>query len=466
MTNGVDTLHPQYETMLPVWQRCIDAADGEVAVHKAGVRYLPKLAEETPEEYDARKGRTPFFNATWRTIQGMKGMLFRKDTQLVAPTTVMEYLTDADMAGTPIDQLAQELTEEVLTTGRAGLMVDYPSVNTDETMTVARAAAMGLRPMLAKYDGKSIINWKTARIGNRLLLTLIVLLEDSPVGDSEFGHETETRYRVLDLVPTPSGMVYRQRVFRINDKNTEELISEVFPMIGSRPLSEIPFIIFGADSIGPRIETPPLLDLVMMNFHHYTVSADYEHGCHFSGLPTAVISGYHAGEGETLRIGGTAIITLPDPNATAKYMEVENDFKALSMNLESKKSEMAVLGARMLENQKAQVEAADTIRQRSAGESSALAALAATLSAGITRALNIFAAWAGAAGDVRFDINRDFMPQGMTAQELTALVQAWQSGAISQQVLFENLQAGEIISADDTFEEEQERLASQGPVLE
>jgi len=29
-----------------------------------------------------------------------------------------------------------------------------------------------------------------------------------------------------------------------------------------------------------------------MNLHHYQVSRDYEHGCHFSGLPTLFISGY------------------------------------------------------------------------------------------------------------------------------------------------------------------------------
>jgi hypothetical protein len=45
-------------------------------------------------------------------------------------------------------------------------------------------------------------------------------------------------------------------------------------------------------------------------------------------------------------------------------------------------------------------------------------------------------------------------------------VAAWQAGAISEQVLFENLQQGELIDRDTTLEEEQARKASQGPQIQ
>ena len=48
----------------------------------------------------------------------------------------------------------------------------------------------------------------------------------------------------------------------------------------------------------------------------------------------------------------------------------------------------------------------------------------------------------------------------MTAQDIASLISAWQQGAISGEVLFSNLQAGEIIPAGITYEEEQERIAS------
>lgn len=461
--SGVRTTHPEYDRMLPLWEKCANAAEGEHAIHAAGEKYLPRLAEETDKDYAARKARTPFFNAFWRTVSGLKGMLFRKDPQVEA-ASIKAYIDDVDMAGTTLESLAQEICEEVLTTGRMGILCDYPQVAVDAGMTVAQVSALGLRPILLQYKALTIINWKVARINNALQLVLVVLKESADVsGADEFAQKREDRYRVLDI----SEGKYRQRVFRIDDKGNDELLSEVFPVRSSKNLDFIPFFIFSADHLGAHIESPPLLDLAEINIHHYQVSADWEHGCHFSGLPTLFITGYRAGENGDgkIYIGGTAANGLADPTAKAFYAEVQGGFEALKANLDGKKAEMAVLGARMLEGQKASVESAETLQQRAAGEQSQLAAMANTISMGITKALTVFAEWAGASGKVEYQINKDFIPAGLTSQDLTALVGAWQSGAISGQVLFENLQKGEIIKQDDTYEEEQERIAAAPPNL-
>ena len=125
---------------------------------------------------------------------------------------------------------------------------------------------------------------------------------------------------------------------------------------------------------------------------------------------------------------------------------------------------MAVLGARMLEPQKKAPEAADSGSIRRKGEESMLSAAAQAISLGVTIALRWFTEWGG--GDpakVEFELNRDFYPAPMTAQMLTALVSSWQQGAYSDQVLFENLQQGEIISRETTLEEEQQRRADRPP---
>lgn len=109
------------------------------------------------------------------------------------------------------------------------------------------------------------------------------------------------------------------------------------------------------------------------------------------------------------------------------------------------------------------VEAAETVARRQSGEESVLASMAATASQGLTKALQWMAMWIGDTSPVSYSLNRDFLPQSMTAQELTALVAAWQSGAISQETLFNNLKAGEIVADSDTFEEEQARIANAYP---
>lgn len=466
---GVRTEHPLRIKMLPLWQRCEDAAEGEHAIHAAGERYLPKLAEEESADYAKRLKRTPFFNATWRTISGLKGMMFRKAPTLDAPDNIKTMLEDVDMADTPLDVFAQDVSEDVLKYGFVGLLADRPPmpVNGDgSSITVAQAEAMGLRATIQSYSAPHIINWRQARINNVMMTTLAVLKEQADVaGADEFAQASEDRYRVLDLIPSEGAYVYRQRVFRINDKDEDEQVGEdIFPMMNGKRMGEIPFVFITTDDIGPNLESPPLLDLVDMNLHHYTVSADYEHGCHFSGLPTPVISGYTPSqEGEKLYIGGAAIITLADPQATAAYMEVQGDFGALKSNLDGKKSEMAVLGARMLEVSKDAVESAETQQQRTVGEQSQLGAMAQIISMGITKALQLFTAWSGSTATVSYEINRDFLPARMTAQELTALVTSWQAGAFSNQVLFENLKRGEVVQQSTTYEEEQERIASSTP---
>lgn len=458
---GVRTHHPDYEAYAPIWRMCRDASAGETAVHAAGTLYLPELAEEQAVDYAARLQRTPFFNATWRTISGLAGMMFRRPPTVEVPAGIDDYLADADMAGSPLERFAQDLAVEALTVGRVGVLVDHPV--TADRVTVAQAQRMGLRPAMQRYAAESIINWQTARIGNAVTLSKVVLAEEAPVaGEDEYAHATEARYRVLDL---DKGK-YRQRVYRINDHGADELVIEVVPTMNGAPLPFIPFVIVGVDSVGAPVDYPPLIDLVTLNFHHYRVGADYAHGCHISGLPTMFISGFYA-EDRKIYIGGPSANCLPDPQAKAYFVETQSNFEALRQNLEDKKAEMAILGARMLEEQKRAAETAETTSQHRKGEESLLAGMAQTLSDGVRQALEWFVAWAGKAGDVTFEISRDFMPARMTPQELTAMLSAWQAGmpGYSSQAVYEKLQARDEASQEVTYEEEQARIGNDGPRL-
>ena len=81
--------------------------------------------------------------------------------------------------------------------------------------------------------------------------------------------------------------------------------------------------------------------------------------------------------------------------------------------------------------------------------------MANTVSSVITRACNFASKWMGGTEDTSYSLNTDYNPVGMNAQDLTAHIGAWQSGAVSKQTLYENLQKGEIASVERTFEEEE-----------
>lgn len=63
-----------------------------------------------------------------------------------------------------------------------------------------------------------------------------------------------------------------------------------------------------------------------------------------------------------------------------------------------------------------------------------------------------------------YQINRKFLPVPMGAQDITALVGAWQSGAISDRDLFNKFQEGEVIDSTKSYDEHQSEIDMQGPV--
>lgn len=455
---GVRATHPDYPAMAETWRQARDVAAGEAAVHRGGSLYLPRLRDQTAEDYAAYVKRATFYNASWRTIAGLTGMLFRKAPILTAPAPLRPLLGDVDMAGTPLHLFAQAVAGECLTVGRVGVLADFPCSEV-ETATLAEAQALGLRPTLQLYKAEAIVNWRCRRVANRHALSLVVLKEMHAEPKDEFEDLIEPRYRVLDLAPGID--LYRVRIFRVDDKGRDQQVGEdVYPLMNGAPLDFIPFTIVGPEGVSPDVEQPPLIDLFDLNLSHYRTSADYEHGCHFTGLPTPVVSGYVAAQneaGETverLSIGSTTAWVFPDPAAKASYLEFTGQgLSALKENLDRKEQQMAILGARMLAAEKREAETATTAAIHRTGENSILAACAIAISLGLTQALRTFADWAGQAGPVAYDLNRDFAPAFLDAATLTALVGAWQSGAVSGQELFALLKRGDVVDEARTYDD-------------
>src|SRR5689334_16495867 len=117
----VDTTHPDYNHYLPKWKRAEDVIEGQDAVHKAGVAYLPRLKDQSDEDYQAYVKRAGFYNATWRTIAGLVGMVFRKPPTQDLPVSFKSYTDDIDMRGTTLDQFAKCVVEDVIGMGRIGI---------------------------------------------------------------------------------------------------------------------------------------------------------------------------------------------------------------------------------------------------------------------------------------------------------------------------------------------------------
>jgi hypothetical protein len=456
-----DYIHPDYQAWAPKWQRCRDAIQGQDAIHAGGITYLPRLTEQNEVEYRNYLERTPYFNASGRTLNGLLGMVFRKDPHREIPAAMEPYAEDITLSGVTLNGLSRMVMSEVQEVGRAGVLVEFPRV-AEQPTNLAQALASNLRPYATLYKAESIINWRLQRINNQMMATLIVLAETDEVM-GQFATEYVDQLRVLTL---ESGF-YEVVIHRKDGKTGDYVEVDRFtPLMNGAPMGRIPFFAFGPDELSLSVQCPPLLDLVDLNISHFRTNADLEHGAHFTGLPTPMLAGFQFGENEKFRIGSGAGVVSMDPAAKWGFLEFTGQgLGALERLLDRKEAQMAAIGARMLAPEKAAAEAAQTVMMRHGGESSILANQSRLVASGLEQMLDLMRQWAGIAGEVVFRLNTDYVPVKMSAQELTALVQSWQSGAISRRVLFNQLQEGEIIDSDTSYEDEQEALEEDGPSL-
>ena len=512
----VNTTHPDYDFGLPNWLRARDVLAGEDAVKSAGEKYLPRLDSQSDEEFLAYRKRASFFNATARSAEGFVGLIFRRAPFVKIPEVqsprskvqshengnaplspalspsdgargtpsgvsraLAEFVNDADMQGTTLPGYAKNVVSEVVGIGRAGSLIDWSGSEPDEPSVEKRA-------YVSLYSAEQILNWRIERVNGRNVPTLIVLSETfTDVSKDEFELNFQQQIRVLKLVPgentkDASGkrpFKYEVEIWRPkeNKKKTNKVEWELFetrvPLRLGKPLPLIPFVFHGPRHSRPDVDRPPLRDIIAVNLDHYRLNADYKHGLHFTALPTAWVSGFD--KSATLRIGSSTAWVSETPGATAGFLEFSGQgLTTFERAMDRDERLMAVLGSRLLEDQKKVGETAEAIQLRQSGENSALSAIATSVSESLTQVVRWIFWWnsteeipeAISGADVLVQLNTDFSLKGMSSQELQAIVAAWQSGAISRDTMFELFRRGEILPDGRTNQDEATLIKTAGPV--
>jgi hypothetical protein len=394
------------------------------------------------------------------------------------------FEADVDLLGTPLYSFAKRLTTEVLTVGRAGTLIEW---NDEEE-----------RAFLCLFEAEQIINWRMERINGRQELALVVIRENvEEPGDDPFESEPIEQLRVLRLISDrallnsdlgteenergegelsahrqvrATGFKYVVELWRRGeneDKREWVLVERRVPMRRGRPLTAIPFVFHGPYDSQPSCAKPPLDDVIAVNLDHYRLDADYKHGLHFTALPTAWVSGFH--KDAQLRIGSSTAWVTDTIGAHAGFLEFTGQgLTTFERAMDRAEKLMAILGSRLLETQKRVSESAEALSLRQAGEGSIVANISGSISKGVTQILRWVLFWhssgnaegtlqnaeLGGEEVVSFTLNQDFETATMTPQELVALVQAWQAGALSTESMHNLMRRGEILEPSRSNEEE------------
>lgn len=457
---AVDTLHNDYTNSLTAWTYCRDVIGGDDNVKAKKTLYVPMLSEQSTTEYQAMLNRPVFEGFTQRTLDGLSGLVFSKSPTQEVSTKLESLFKNIDLDNSTLTDIAQDTVSDVLSVGRLGLLVDMASVDT-QGMTAAEVELLNVRPYIKKYTTENIINWKYENINNTQVLTMVVLKETKEVWSDEFTSDLVDVYRVLSLQEG----IYTVRVFE-EGENGFMSSEPIYPKMNGNAMNEIPFISITPTSLTLTPEKPPLYDLAKVNMTHFKTNVDYYHGMHFTALPTPYGSGVQMGENETLAIGSTSFHMFPDPDAKLAYLEFEGDgLQTLEREKSTLKETMVTLGSNMLQSDKKVAEAENTLAIRNAGQNATLISTADTVSRGITKALQIMNAWIGGTDEVSYRLNTDYNLTQMDAPTMTAMVNAWMSGAFSKKDLYTNLKKGELIEDNKTYEEYQADIEEDTPTL-
>jgi uncharacterized protein DUF4055 len=281
------------------WEIVEDLSKGTRHLRSLGSKYLPvEPAEDRAKDYPVRLSRALLFNAFERTLNGLVGMVFRKEPKLGAdvPEVVRGreaaegrsklegWAENIDLKGAAWSVFAKEVFTDAMKLGHAFIYVDMPP-KLPPGATRADELAAGVRPYWVGYRASDAVNWRSAMetrvvaLSNgatilvptgRQILQQITFEECSYEPDGEYGEKEVKRYRVL----RPGFW----ELYRKTETETETGTDYILEAAGESSLSEIPVAVIYGRKTGHLVSKPPLLDLALINLGHYQKYSDYSEG--------------------------------------------------------------------------------------------------------------------------------------------------------------------------------------------
>lgn len=422
---------------------------GDQGFIKVDEEYLPRLSGQDQEMYDNYKKRAVFFAAMSRTVTALVGAIDRKPPTMKGEEKIKTFAEDVTGTGVSLAEFLCDLEAEVMVSGRVTICID-------------RKNSVNNRPYLVFYKAEDSINWFSSSYNDfeeQLTRTVFRECYYGPSAENYYEQVKHEQFREysMDDAGNVTVTIWRAKEQRHADSEVEYEVYEQYPVTNrGRPLGFLPCVTIVADGSPMECPKPPLLDLVDINLAHYRNSADYEHGMHWTALPTPYFTGLTDRDGE-ITIGSGSAIVMPDPGSKAGFLEFTGTgLSTIKTAMDHKENMMSALGARMLAGKMDQSTSAEVARINYSGETAALSNIAKSMSRGITRLLQMVARWENIKGyeEISVHLNEDYVDSKLAAADITALMGAYQGGVMSLESLIWNLDQGERLPLGRTIDEE------------
>lgn len=418
-------------------------------MREAGTEYLPKNAGEKEENYQKRLQRTIFFNAFRKTLEGMAGMVFRKEPSLSeVQDSILEHIKNVDLAGTDLNSFAANAFDEALQTGLYHVLVDFQSA--EGIKTRADEVKAGLRPYWVGIKPENLLSWRTVIENGKVVLDQIVIREETVEADGEFGEKTIVRYRVWNR--------NQWKLLEIQDaeKDGKQEILEIGK--GDHTLGIVPLVTFNFNPDGFMMSAPPMLDLAEENVGHWQSRADHKNLLHIVSIAALVLKGRGTNEtGKDITWSSESVIDIPK-EGDAFFLEHEGKaLNATSQELKDIEERMARMGLSMVSEGDVDVKATKLRFDKSESDSF-LSRFAKELDRGITQGLTFHAKWLGLDKGGNYSTSKDFESRALSADQVKTLNEMVSTGKLSLETMWELLIKGEWLPENFDHEEEQRRI--------
>jgi hypothetical protein len=420
-----------------------DCLDGEDAVKDQGELYVPKPDGLSSDNYAHYLDRACFYDAPSMTLRALVGLALRKDPVVKLPARLEPMRLNATHDNVPMGVMIENMVREVASMGRYGLLLDFP----------ADGATANTVPHISTFEAEAITSFETSFIDGRKVLTKVHLESDEKWEDADVTYE----------LMLEAGVYQFRRFIRNSDKVRVDVGENRIPTVNGKTMNQIPFLIVSHEGTRPEHVTPPFLGLCKVAISHFKNSADREHSIFLTASPTPWVAGSIAADKAPTAIGAGALWMLPE-GATCGMLEFTGaGIEAMKELMEEKTETLISLGARMLSSSVNRNETVGTATQRTRSELSLLHGVVVSCEAAINQLLRIAAEWVGENPDEAVvALSRDFIEAAMDVKMVEAQMKLYMAGVISRATLHENLQTGEIVRSDRTWEDERDMIDEEG----
>lgn len=453
MTEAVAQRSAASATMLAAAQKGRALMGGTTAMRAARTTYLPQFSKESAPAYDVRLKASWLFNGYRKTVKDMTGRVFSKSVEISeGDDRLKEWADNIDMQGRDLSTFARQVFEDGMSgPGINYIMVDAPQ--REGTVTQAAAIAQNLRPYMVHLKVEDVLGWRAETIANVTTLTQIRIAEKIATRDplDEFKEASVDQIRVLDRLETG----VQTRLYRKSAKDAKWAMEGQATV--NTAIKEITVVPFYANRTGFFTGEPMLDDLADINIAHWQSQSDQRNILHYARVPILFGAGMDAKA--SITIGATEAVMATDSQATLQWVEhTGKSIEAGRQDLKDLEFQMETFGLQLLtaraNAQTATGEALDANK-----ETSQLAMTADALKDALEQALEWMGMYGGFDAPVEVEVNKDFGVSFMTAQEVSALLQAVKDGALSRESFLKELIRRGALRSDLDADEEADRIA-------